>query len=74
MPFRPSYPGEYPTLGWGVIEWMEQVLATPDRADYEPLRLYREQAEFVLKFYRIDPDTGHRKYHRALLGRPRGWG
>lgn len=74
MPFKPSYPGEWPTLGWGVIEWMERVLATPDRAEYEPLRLYREQAEFVLKFYRLDPETGKRRYSRALLGRPRGWG
>ncbi|MGP5931632.1 hypothetical protein [Corynebacterium glyciniphilum] len=74
MAWEPSYPGEFPTLGYGVIEWMERVLAAPDRAEYEPLRLYREQAEFLIKFYRLDPQTGKRKYTRAVLGRPRGWG
>lgn len=74
MPFKPSFPGEFPTLGWGIIEWIENVLAMPDRGEYEPLTLYREQAEFILNFYRLDPLTGRRVYSRGLLGRPRGWG
>lgn len=74
MPFKPEFPGEFPTLGWGIVEWIEEVLAMPDRAEYEPLTLYREQVEFILNFYRLDPITGKRAYNRGLLGRPRGWG
>lgn len=74
MGFRPRFPGDFPSLGYEVAEWMESVLAMPDRADYEPLRLYREQVEFLINFYRLDPVTGKRVYKRGLLGRPRGWG
>ena len=40
MPWKPSEPGEVPTLGWYAIDWITQVLAAPDRAEYEPFRLY----------------------------------
>lgn len=72
--WRPSHPGDFPTLGWGVLEWLTEYLAAPDRAEYEPLRLTQEQAEFVLALYRLDPITGRRTVRRALLSRPRGWG
>lgn len=74
MPWKPGYPGERPTLGHYVIKWIEDNLAAPDRQDYEPLILTREQAEFVLRFYEIDPVTGRRVVRRAVLSRPRGWG
>lgn len=74
MPWKPGYPGERPTLGHYVIEWIEDNLAAPDRQDYEPLILTREQAEFVLRFYEIDPVTGRRMVRRGVLSRPRGWG
>jgi phage terminase large subunit-like protein len=75
MPWRgPRYPGELPTLGWYVIDWVSEMLAAPDRAEYEPLVLTREQAGFVLAFYAVDPATGRRKYRRAVLSRPKGWG
>jgi hypothetical protein len=74
MPWRPSEAGEWPTLGWVALDWIESYLATPDRADYAPLRLTREQAEFVLKLYRLNPVSGARVIHRAVLSRPRGWG
>lgn len=75
MPWRgPSYPGELPTLGYDVLDWMSEHLAAPDRSEYEPLRLTREQAQFVLNFYAVDPGTGRRKYRRAVLSRPKGWG
>ncbi len=38
MPWRPSVEGEVPTLGWGVIDWITEMLAAPDRAEYEPFR------------------------------------
>jgi hypothetical protein len=75
MPWRgPSYPGELPTLGYDVLDWMSEYLASPDRSEYEPLVLTREQAQFVLNFYAVDPGTGRRKYRRAVLSRPKGWG
>lgn len=74
MPWRPSEPGEVPTLGYIVLDWITEYLAAPDRGEYEPFVPYREQAEFILRFYEINPVTGKRRYARGLLGRPRGWG
>lgn len=74
MPWRPSVPGEVPTLGFAVIDWIAENLAAPDRAGYEPFRLYPEQAQFVLRFYELDPVTGRRKRRRGVISRPRGWG
>ncbi|NUK72107.1 terminase [Streptomyces lunaelactis] len=75
MPWRgPRYQGELPTLGHQVINWMHACLAAPDRSEYEPFRLTREQAQFVLNLYAIDPVTGERRYRRAVLSRPKGWG
>lgn len=74
MPWIPSFPGERPTLGYYVIDWIAANLAAPDRADYEPLTLYGEQETFVERFYELHPRTGRRRYRRAVLSRPRGWG
>lgn len=74
VPFKPVYPGEVPTLGWHVISFMEELLPTPDTSVFKPLRLTREQAEFLLRLYELDPKTGKRKIHRAVYGRPRGAG
>jgi hypothetical protein len=74
MPWIPSYPGELPTLGWLCIEWMHNYLARPETMEYEPLVLTREQAEFFLKAYELDPFTGLRRQQRLVLSRPRGWG
>ncbi|GAA1466193.1 phage terminase family protein [Nocardiopsis exhalans] len=57
-----------------VIDWITEMLAAPDRAHYQPFQLYPEQEEFVLQFYELDPRTGRRRYRRAVLCRPRGWG
>ncbi|OPC84236.1 terminase [Embleya scabrispora] len=74
MPWRPSVAGELPTLGWGVLDWMTDILAAPDRPEYEPFVPTREQGEFILRFYELDPVTGKRLRRRAVLSRPRGWG
>jgi hypothetical protein len=76
MPWKPRSEGEFPTLGWTALDWIEDMLATPDTGlgDYEPLIFTREQAEFTLRLYRLDPRTGRRVIHRAVLSRPRGWG
>ncbi|WP_254661281.1 hypothetical protein [Gordonia sp. UCD-TK1] len=63
-----------PTLGYEVLDWISDMLAAPDRAEYEPFVPYREQEDFILRWYQLDPDTGRRKFNRGVLGRPRGWG
>lgn len=73
MPWKPSVPGEVPTLGYGVIDWIEGNLAMPDRTEFEPYVLYREMVDFILSWYELDPVTGRRRYTRGVLSRPRGW-
>lgn len=73
MPWRPSVPGEVPTLGYAVIDWLSEYLNSP-RGDGAPLRLTLEQEDFVLRWYALNPDTGRFVYPRGLLGRSRGWG
>ncbi|MGC4886683.1 hypothetical protein [Micromonospora sp. DT227] len=74
MPWKPTEPGERPTLGWLVLEWLTENISTPDRADYEPYLPTAEQAEFILRFYELDPRTGKRRIRRGVICRPRGWG
>jgi hypothetical protein len=75
MPWRgPEYEGEFPTLGYYVLDWMIENLAQPGRDDGAPFVPTAEQAEFLLRFYEVHPVTGRRVIHRALLSRPRGWG
>ena len=74
MPWRPSEPGEVPTLGWIVLDWMQEYLAAPDKQDFEPFIPTVEQAQFVLNFYQIEPYTGRRVYRRGVISRPKGWG
>lgn len=74
MPWKPSEPGEVPTLGYVVIDWITEMLAAPDRIEYEPFVLYPEQEDFVLRFYELHPVTGKRRRRRGVVSRPRGWG
>lgn len=74
MPWKPTEPGEVPTLGYYVIDWMTEMLAAPAKDEYEPFCPYREQEDFILRWYELDPLTGRFRYQRGLLGRPRGWG
>ena len=74
MPWKPSEPGEVPTLGFQVIDWITANLASPDRGEYEPFELYAEQEDFVLRFYEINPRTGRRRRRRGVISRSRGWG
>lgn len=86
MPWRPSSPGERPTLGWVVLDWIEENLIVPDgAAGGDPLVFTNEQAAFVLALYEVDsrfvgPATQGRALvngrivRRAVLSRPKGWG
>lgn len=74
MAWKPEFPGEWPTLGWTMLDWYTDMLAQPDCADYQPLVLTDEQAKFVLDYYRLDPRTGRRVVRRGVLSRSKGWG
>lgn len=74
MPWLPSEPGERPTLGYLVLDWWAENLCRPEVDEFEPFVATREQAEFTLAFYELDPVTGKRVVRRAALSRPRGWG
>lgn len=74
MPWIPSYPGEIPTLGYYVIDWITENLQAPDSADPEPFVPYAEQEDFIINFYAIDIRNGKRLYNSGVISRPRGWG
>lgn len=74
MPWKPDHPSEFPTLGWLMLDWYTAYLGKPETQEYEPLVLTREQAEFVLRFYELNPVTGKRIIRRGVLSRPRGHG
>jgi hypothetical protein len=77
MPWRGAEtPGEFPTLGFLVADWIEDHCAIPDREMIgEPFLLTDEQLDFLLNFYRLIPETGEFYYSRgAQLTRPQKWG
>lgn len=74
MPWKPEFPGEWPTLGWIMLDWYTDMLAQPDCAGYRPLQLTTEQAQYILDWYRIDPFTGRFTYRRGVWSRPKGHG
>jgi hypothetical protein len=74
MPWKPLEGEAFPSLGWQVADWMAEFLAAPDKTDYTSFEVTREQLEFLVRLYEIDPSNGHRVKHRAVLQRPRGWG
>jgi len=71
----PTFPAaEQKTLGWAVVDWIEDLLVQPDGDEAgEPYRLTDEQLRFVLWFYAVD-ERGRFIYRRAVLRRAKGWG
>lgn len=89
MPWKPLDEHDtFPTLGWYALDWIYNNLTVYDGPTLgEPLEFTQEQANFILKFYEVDPDfvgpatRRGEKYirrgrivRRALLSRPKGWG
>lgn len=85
MPWRgPDEPGEFPTLGYLVADWIEANCVVPDRgAAGEPFLLYDEQLLFLLWHYRLRPDAKRNleqssaAFHfqrGSQLVRPQKWG
>lgn len=84
--WKPSYPGERPSLGWDVLDWISAYLIVPDGpSSGEPLVFTDEQAQFIIDLYEVDPRfvgpallgrsmVNGRRVRRAVLSRPKGWG
>lgn len=82
MPWRgPSEPGEFPTLGYDVGEWIEAHLVIPDgyRAG-QPYKLTDEMWTFLVHFYRLYPHAAPYpapdalRYTGGQLRRSQKWG
>lgn len=69
------YPGEFPTLGWGVLSWMSTYLPSPaDPEGKKRLRLTDEQASIIVRMYALDAKAGLPLYRRTQIEMPKGWG
>lgn len=82
MPWRgPEYEGEFPSLGWSVVDWIESNCVIPD-GDHkgEPYILTDEMVAFLVHHYRLKPEATEDKprrawnYRRSQLVRPQKWG
>jgi hypothetical protein len=82
MPWRgATEPGEFPTLGHEVAAWIEANLIIPDgERQGQPFTLYDEQYMFLLRYYRLIPQSRRGdgsdafQFHGGLLARPQKWG
>lgn len=84
MPWRgPEVPGEFPTLGYQVCEWIEAHCVIPDGEHLaEPFMLTDEMVNWFLWFYRLREDAKFLPdrpaaawtYRRGQLVRPQKWG
>lgn len=84
MPWRGAeYPGEFPTLGWLVADWIEASCAIPDRhLAGERFILTDEQLNWLAWEYRLWPDavddpekpSAPFVYNGSVLVRPQKWG
>jgi hypothetical protein len=76
MPWRgPSEPGEFPTLGYGIGEWIEANVVIPDGYRRgEQYRLTDEMWRFLLRYYRIDQAQECLLCYGGQLRRSQKWG
>lgn len=67
----PSEPGEFPTLGWLLGEWIEAYVVIPDGPQRgQPYRLTREMWQHLLFAYRLNPKAKvDRRFPRPVEGR-----
>lgn len=76
MPWRgPDYQGDFPSLGYQILEWAADHLVVPSGPlAGQPLLLTDEQARIVIRWYGLDPVSGEFRYRRGSVRRPKGWG
>jgi hypothetical protein len=65
VPFKPDYPGEIPSLGWAVVDWMEEYLHVPaGEHEGDPVRFTPSQVEFYVRLFRVQEPYGLSRYYR----------
>lgn len=82
MPWRgPNEPGEFPTLGYDIGEWIEEHLVIPDGyRKGEPYVLTDEMWEYLIWYYRLYPHAAPwpapdaYSYYGGQLRRSQKWG
>lgn len=76
MPWRgPEYEGEFPSLGWLIVDLAAAYLQVPSGPRFgQRLVLTDEQVSFLVRLYRLDPETGQGIYRRGAHVKPKGWG
>lgn len=72
MPWKPSSPDDFPTLGWLVLDWWAEYLPSP-RDTESPFVLTDSQARAVLEWFRLD-ERGNLVYRRGFSRRSKGRG
>ncbi|MGC4151509.1 MAG: hypothetical protein QM628_00325 [Propionicimonas sp.] len=75
MGFRPAFEGQKCSLGYQVIEWLEEnACHGPGDVEGEPLdfRSDPEVEQFIIDCYELDPQTGRRKVKVAVYSAPKG--
>lgn len=75
MPWRnPEYEGEFPSLGWGLLDWFAEYMRVPDGPlAGEPLVFTDEQTALLVRWYQLD-DRGRFVYRRGCKRAAQGWG
>jgi hypothetical protein len=73
----PAYDGEWPTLGFHVVDWMREMLVHgPGDIKGEPLRLSDEKVGEILRMYEIYPPghelAGRRRFSRCGISVRKG--
>lgn len=73
MAWKPLFDGHVCSLGYEVLDWIHAYCAHgPGDVQGEPLDYDDEIREFIIDCYRLDPATGRRLVHEAILSRPKG--
>ena len=72
----PEYEGEFPSLGWQVIDFLEAGVKVPAGPLYgQPIELTADQVQFFVRLYALTPDPVPRfVYRRACRMGPKGKG
>lgn len=82
MPWRgPQHEGDFPSLGWEVVDWIESYCVIPDGMHMgQPYKLTDEMVRFIVNHYRVKETASAERpasafhYRRSQLVRSQKWG
>jgi hypothetical protein len=69
----PRFEGDFPSLGWLVLEHASTYLPSPSD-ESQPLIFTDEQAKLMVEWHRLDPETGRKVHRRGQMETAKGWG